>query len=105
MRGLMAGVALSLASAGRQTGTTLGVAIAGTIAGSALARGGKAFTSAEHGVWWLALGLGVGIVVLGLVSTGRWATGTASPAPALFDEEDRRHALAAFSNDRDTSPR
>ena len=30
----MAGVATSLASAGRQTGTTLGVAISGTIVGS-----------------------------------------------------------------------
>ena len=61
----MAGVAASLASAGRQTGTTLGVAIAGTIVGSALARGGTAFTGAEHGVWWLVLGLGVGILALG----------------------------------------
>ena len=33
----MAGMATSLASAGRQTGTTLGVAISGTIVGSALA--------------------------------------------------------------------
>ena len=38
----MAGVAASLASTGRQTGTTLGVAISGTIVGSALARGGTA---------------------------------------------------------------
>jgi EmrB/QacA subfamily drug resistance transporter len=81
----MAGVAGSLASAGRQTGTTLGVAISGTIVGSALARGGMAFTRAEHGVWWLVLGLGAGIVVLGLLSTGRWALGSARRAAALFD--------------------
>jgi EmrB/QacA subfamily drug resistance transporter len=80
----MAGVAGSLASAGRQTGTTLGVAIAGTIVGSALSRGGMAFTSAEHGVWWLVLGLGVGILGLGLLSTGRWALGSAKRAAALF---------------------
>ncbi|HXZ69476.1 MAG TPA: MFS transporter, partial [Streptosporangiaceae bacterium] len=67
----MAGVATSLASAGRQTGTTLGVAISGTIVGPALARGGMAFTGAAHGVWWMVLGLGLGIVVLGLLSTGR----------------------------------
>ncbi len=36
----MAGVVTSLASTGRQAGTSLGVAIAGTIVGSALARGG-----------------------------------------------------------------
>jgi Na+/melibiose symporter-like transporter len=81
----MAGVAASLASAGRQTGTTLGVAIAGTILGSAASRGPMAFTSAAHGVWWLVLGLGVGILVLGLLSTGRWALGSARRAAALFD--------------------
>src|SRR5262249_39111446 len=63
----MAGVAASLASAGRQTGTALGVAISGTIVGPALARGGTAFTGAAHGVWWMVLGLGLGIVVLGLL--------------------------------------
>jgi len=86
----MAGVATSLASAGRQTGTTLGVAISGTIVGSASAsaRGGTAFTSAEHGVWWLVLGLGVGILALGLLSTGRWALDTAARAAALFEGVD-----------------
>jgi hypothetical protein len=83
----MAGVAASLVSSGRQTGTTLGVAISGTIVGSASAH--SAFTRAEHGVWWLVLALGVGIVVLALLSTGRWALGTARRAAALFDEVDR----------------
>jgi MFS family permease len=85
----MTGVAASLASAGRQTGATLGVAISGTIVGSALARGGMAFTGAERGVWWAVLGLGAGIVALGLVSTGRWAKYTASRAAALFERVDR----------------
>ncbi|MDL4773023.1 MFS transporter [Actinomadura xylanilytica] len=85
----MAGVAASLASAGRQTGTTLGVAITGTIGGSALARGGTAFTRAEHGVWWLIIGLGAGILVLALLSTGRRAAGTAGRAAALFEALDR----------------
>lgn len=65
-------------------GTTLGVAIAGTIVGSSLARGGAAFTGAEHAVWWLVLGLGAGILILGLVSTGRRALGTAARAASLF---------------------
>jgi EmrB/QacA subfamily drug resistance transporter len=84
----MAGVATSLASSGRQTGTSLGVAISGAIVGGSLAHGGTAFVNAAHGVWWLVLGLGVGILVLGLLSTGRWATGTASRAAALFEEVD-----------------
>ncbi len=96
----MAGVAASLASAGRQTGTTLGVAIAGTIAGPSLARGGAAFTGAEHGVWWMVLSLGLGILGLGLLSTGRRARATAGRAAALFQTVDRgedRPRLAAGS--------
>jgi EmrB/QacA subfamily drug resistance transporter len=83
----MAGVATSLASAGRQTGTTLGVAIAGTILGSVQA--GSVFTNSAHGVWWLVFGLGLSIVALGLISTGAWARGTAERAAALFEELDR----------------
>lgn len=91
----MAGVAASLASTGRQTGTTLGVAIAGTIVGAALPRGGSAFTTAEHGVWWLVAGLGVGIVALGLLSTGRWAASTAARTALLFDDVDSGVGLTA----------
>lgn len=89
MPGSMAGVAASVASAGRQTGTSLGVAVAGTIVGSAVGRGGAAFTAAAHGVWWLVIALGVGIVALGLLSTGRWAATTAGRAAALFADVDR----------------
>ncbi len=85
----MTGVAASLTSAGRQTGTTLGVAIAGTIVSAAPARGGSAFTGAAHGVWWLVVCLGTGILVLGLLSTGRRARETAVRAAALFDGLDR----------------
>jgi EmrB/QacA subfamily drug resistance transporter len=85
----MAGVAASLASAGRQTGTTLGVAISGTIVGSALARGGTAYTNSEHAVWWLVVGLGVGILVLAPFSTGPWAMETARRAAELFEDVER----------------
>jgi EmrB/QacA subfamily drug resistance transporter len=95
----MAGVAGSLASTGRQTGTSLGVAISGTIVGSAVARGGTAYTSAEHTVWWLLLGLGVGILVLGLLSTGRWARGTARRAATRFEEVDPGSSNPTFRAD------
>ncbi len=84
----MAGVAASLASTGRQTGTTLGVAISGTVVGSALVGGGSAGTNAAHPVWWTVLGLGVLVLVLGQVTTGRRALGTAARAAALFDRVD-----------------
>ncbi|MBW4700527.1 MULTISPECIES: DHA2 family efflux MFS transporter permease subunit [unclassified Micromonospora] len=78
----MAGLATSLASAGRQTGTTLGVAIAGTMVGSV--GDGTSFTDSTRPVWWLVSGLGVGIAALALLSTGRWARGTASRAATRF---------------------
>ncbi len=96
----MAGVATSLASAGRQTGTTLGVAIAGTIVGAALARRGTAFTNAADAVWWMVAGLGAGILVLGLLSTGRWALGTAGRAAALFEGVDRGADLRTVARRR-----
>jgi hypothetical protein len=85
----MSGVAASLASSGRQTGTTLGVAIAGAIVGSALPGGGTAFTDSARAVWWMVLVLGVGILALGLFSTSRRALESAVRTAALFEEVDR----------------
>jgi EmrB/QacA subfamily drug resistance transporter len=84
----MAGLAGSLASTGRQAGTTLGVAISGTIIGPSLARGGTAFTSAAHGAWWMVIALGAGITALALVSRGRWASRTAASAAAVIERVD-----------------
>jgi EmrB/QacA subfamily drug resistance transporter len=85
----MAGVATSLASAGRQTGATLGVAISGTILGSAALQGGTAFTDAGRGVWSMMIGLGIGVLALGLFSTGSRARETAARAASLFEALDR----------------
>ncbi|WP_369386649.1 DHA2 family efflux MFS transporter permease subunit [Streptomyces sp. CG1] len=79
----MAGLAGSLASTGRQAGMTLGVAISGTITGPEIAHSGSAFTHAAHGVWWMILVLGTGILVLGAVSTSPWARGTAERAGTM----------------------
>ena len=95
----MAGVATSVASAGRQTGIALGVAIAGTVVGAALSHGGAAFTGAEHGVWWLTMGLGVAILLLGLLSTGRWALATAGRAAALFEQMDPPRPMIGTTGD------
>src|SRR5580704_5101974 len=89
-------VAASFASVGRQTDTSLGVAISGAIVEPALARGAAAFTGAEHAVWWLVLGLGAGILVLGCSAPGAgpWAPprrqrrcsrrSTTAPAPRVL---------------------
>jgi hypothetical protein len=47
------------------------------------------FAAASHTGWWIILGFGVAILVLGLLTTGRWARGTADrtaaalPTPAV----------------------
>lgn len=82
----MAGVAGALASTGRQTGTTVGVAIAGAIMGSASSA--AAYTNAEHHLWWLVLGIGIGITIGGLLSTGRRARETADRTAALFTTQE-----------------
>jgi hypothetical protein len=84
----MAGVAASVASTSRQTGITLGVAIAGSIVAGSLTGGAPAFTAATHPLWWLVCGLGVVIGSLGLLTTTRWALGTAGRAAALFEAVD-----------------
>ena len=73
-----AGVAAAITSTSRQVGTALGVAVMGSAVLSALSgqlRAGLA--SASHVGWWIVTGCGVAILVLGLITTGRWANATA----------------------------
>jgi EmrB/QacA subfamily drug resistance transporter len=80
MPAAQAGVAAAVASTSRQVGLTLGVALAGAIAGgSAALTGGAAagFTAATRPAWWMILGAVTAVLVLALVSTTRWADATA----------------------------
>jgi predicted MFS family arabinose efflux permease len=67
-----AGVAAAIASTSRQVGGALGVAVIGAVVA---ARAGG-FARASHAGWWIIVGLGAVIVVLGLLTTGRWARAT-----------------------------
>jgi hypothetical protein len=78
-----AGVAASVASASRQTGSALGVAITGSIvAGTANA----GLASASHAAWALLAACGLAVAVLGYASTGQRARATAQRVSALFKE-------------------
>ncbi len=81
-----AGVAAAVASTGRQVGQTLGVAVLGALAGSATRAIGGDFTAATHVSWWIVVALGVGIAVLGFVTTTPWAEATAGRAAELFQD-------------------
>jgi EmrB/QacA subfamily drug resistance transporter len=87
-----AGVAAAVASTSRQVGQTLGVAIAGAIAATALGVVGPSFVASSHAAWWVVTGCGVAVLALGLLSTTGWANATArgiagldSPPPARED--------------------
>ncbi|WP_432035474.1 MFS transporter [Streptomyces cucumeris] len=93
-----AGVAAAVASTSRQVGTSLGVAVIGAVlatgAASAAATAGHAaparaaaeFVAAARPAWWIIAGCGALILLLGVVTTGRWAEGTTRHAAALFEE-------------------
>ncbi|WP_258371799.1 MFS transporter [Curtobacterium sp. MCBD17_023] len=64
------GSAAAVASTSRQTGVSLGVALAGTVTGaSAVATVGPAFAVATHPMWWIVVGIGAVIVLVGVLST------------------------------------
>jgi EmrB/QacA subfamily drug resistance transporter len=68
-----AGVAAAIASTSRQVGGALGVAVLGAAVSSA---SGANFAEASHVGWWIIVGLGLVVLTLGLVTTGRWARST-----------------------------
>ena len=73
-----AGVAAAIASTSRQVGTTLGVAVAGSAVLSTLHGSLRlGFADASRVGWWIIAGCGAAVLLVGLVSTGRWARATA----------------------------
>jgi len=83
-----AGLAAAVASTSRQVGASLGVAISGTIASVGAGRhtGGGDFPAATHAFWWLVVGCGVAVIVLGRLSTGSWAAASVRRIGALLHE-------------------
>jgi EmrB/QacA subfamily drug resistance transporter len=72
-----AGMASGMNSASRQLGTSLGVAIVGSVLAASL-RGSMhaGFLGAAHPGWWVMAGCGYIVLVLGLISTTGWARAT-----------------------------
>ncbi|MFI6283206.1 MFS transporter [Streptomyces sp. NPDC051018] len=75
-----AGVAAAVASTSRQIGQTLGVAVIGAVlaAGVSLGTGSPAaFVAASRPAWWVITGCGLCVLVVGALTSGPWARGTA----------------------------
>ncbi|MCX4786612.1 MULTISPECIES: MFS transporter [unclassified Streptomyces] len=80
-----AGVAAAVASTSRQVGGTLGVAVIGAVlaagvAGTGSPRGAAyaaAFVDASKPAWWILSGCGLSVLLVGALTSGRWARKTA----------------------------
>ncbi|TVL91930.1 MFS transporter [Streptomyces sp. SAJ15] len=90
-----AGVAAAVASTSRQIGTSLGVAVIGSVLAAGIVGGvaslhGAAsaadFAAASRPAWWIIAGCGAVILLLGALTTTPWADRTARRAATLFDE-------------------
>ncbi|UFS58440.1 MFS transporter [Subtercola endophyticus] len=82
-----AGVAAGVASTARQSGISLGVALAGTVtAAGASAVLGAPFVLSTHVFWFICVGCGVAILALGIAATTKWARATTERIGHLLQE-------------------
>ncbi|MBB3749726.1 EmrB/QacA subfamily drug resistance transporter [Mycolicibacterium sp. BK634] len=82
-----AGAASAVTSTSRQVGVSIGVALCGSVAGSAMAVAGVDFTAAARPLWWVSIGLGLVITVLAVVSTSGRAKQSAQRLAPLIEQE------------------
>jgi hypothetical protein len=73
-----AGVAAAIATTSRQIGSTLGVAVVGSLVATSLRKAEHLdFALARRAGWWVLAGCGALVLILGLVATSAWANDTA----------------------------
>jgi len=85
-----AGTASGIASTSRQVGSSLGVAVTGSVLAAGL-HGPLAtgFAAATRPAWWIVAAMGVCVFVLAVVTTGRTGRASATRAAALIEHADR----------------
>jgi EmrB/QacA subfamily drug resistance transporter len=85
-----AGVASAVASTSRQVGQTLGVAVVGAVAAAGAGAVGPGFVQSSHAGWWIVVGCGAAVLLLGWIST----TARANASARRVAEESSRRARA-----------
>lgn len=90
-----AGVAAAVASTSRQVGATLGVAVIGAVlaagvGGSSYAEG---FVQAAVPAWWIIAGCGLAVLLVGALTSGKWARGTALRTAQRLESADHEEAV------------
>lgn len=86
-----AGVAAAVASTSRQIGQTLGVAVIGAVLAAGVTAsksgtGGGDFVAASGPAWWIITGCGLAVLLVGALSSGAWARGTAVRTAERLEE-------------------
>jgi MFS family permease len=85
-----AALASAVTSTSRQVGASLGVALAGSLAGAGIESAHRPdFAEATHIVFWVIAGFGAAIVALGLASTGARARASADRVASLLGDGGR----------------
>ncbi|MER5347654.1 MFS transporter [Streptomyces mirabilis] len=91
-----AGVSAAITTTGRQVGNNLGVAVLGSIVTARSQAPGRAgFAVASHPGWWILTGCGLLIAAIGLATTTRRATATATRVAARFPADPEPDSLIA----------
>ncbi|MFJ8393941.1 MFS transporter [Streptomyces sp. NPDC094144] len=88
-----AGVAAAVASTSRQIGQTLGVAVIGAVLAAGVSGAGSSggigpsgdFAAASKPAWWIITGCGMCVLLVGALTSGRWARGTARRTAELLE--------------------
>jgi EmrB/QacA subfamily drug resistance transporter len=90
-----AGVAAGIASASRQIGQTLGVAVVGTLATvgvhGSLQSG---FATASHVGWRIIAGCGIAVFLLGVLTTSPWARHSATVTAQRLNNEELTESVS-----------
>ncbi|OKH67462.1 major facilitator transporter [Mycobacterium sp. SWH-M1] len=79
-----AGAASAVTSTSRQVGVSIGVALCGSVAGSAITMGGTDFATAARPLWFVCVALGLVILALGVYSTSQRAQRSADRLAPLI---------------------
>lgn len=92
-----AGVAAAVASTSRQLGQTLGVAVVGAVLASGIGDSPyrDTFVSAARPGWWILTACGATVLVLGYVTSGRWARATATRTAERLEAPEVRESVGA----------
>ncbi|MCB0923405.1 MAG: MFS transporter [Mycobacterium sp.] len=83
-----AGAASAITSTSRQVGVSIGVALCGSVAGSALAATHDGFTDSARPLWIITIVLGLVITVLAVTSTSARADRSAQQLAPLIENDD-----------------